>query len=315
MPAEAPPLLARLNELAVIFVSIVLQSLPFVLTGVFASALVQQHLSDRIIKRWLPGRPVPAILVGSVFGLIAPVCDCGAIPLGRRLAAKGVPPYAAVTFMLAAPVVNPIVVLSTAVAFQGDWTVVALRIGMSLSVAIAVGFAMSVPTSTTWSGSSSVLKHGPDPSPLPDTGKGGRSGLSELFAHANAEFFEVAFFIVLGALFTAGAQTLVPRGELLALGAHPIGSVAALMPIATLLSICSEADAFVARAFATTFSLGAILAFMTIGQVVDLRNGFLLVRTVGARLLVLIVVVSYALVFVEALAINAVRPGPGSPRP
>lgn len=80
------------------------------------------------------------------------------------------------------------------------------------------------------------------------------------------------------------------------------------MPVATLLSICSEADAFVARAFATTFSVGAILAFMTIGQIVDLRNGFLLARTVGPRLILLIVGVSYVLVFAEAMAINGVLP-------
>ena len=291
---------ARLNELAVVFLSIVLQSLPFVLVGVFASALVQRYLSERTVARWMPRRPLGAVLLGSVFGFLAPVCDCGAIPLARRLAAKGVPDYAAVAFMLAAPVVNPVVLLSTAVAFQGNWLVVGLRMGMTLSVAVVVGLAAS---------SLPAAVRGFRPAYMPIRGGSGEGGtLGGVVRQANAEFFDVFFYIVLGALFTAATQTLVPRGELTSVGAHPLGSVLALMPVATLLSICSEADAFVARAFANTFTLGAVLAFMTIGQVVDLRNGLLLYRTVGRALALLIVGVSYVLVLLEALAINAVMP-------
>lgn len=301
-------MLARLNELVVVFISIVLQSLPFVLLGVFASALVQQYLSERQVVRWMPKQPLPAVLLGSVFGFVAPVCDCGSVPLARRLAAKGVPTHAAVAFMLAAPVVNPVVLLSTAVAFQGNWTVVILRMLMTLSVAIVVGLATST-LRPDLRGLSAPL-HGASGRRGLDGDEGAgppkpRIGVADLFAHANAELFDVAFFIVLGALFTAAAQTLVPRGELLAVGGSPVGSIAALMPLATILSICSEADAFVARAFATTFSTGAILAFLTIGQVVDLRNGFLLARTVGLKLLALVAMIAYGLVFVEALAINA----------
>jgi len=86
--------------------------------------------------------------------------------------------------------------------------------------------------------------------------------------------------------------------------------VATLMPVATLLSICSEADAFVARAFAATFTTGALLAFMTIGQIVDLRNGLLLFRTLPRRLVALIVIVAYGLIFIESLAVNRVLLGP-----
>ena len=306
-------LLPRLNDLVVVFVSIILQSLPFVLIGVFASALVQQYLSERTVLRWMPRRTLPAVLVGSLFGIVAPVCDCGAIPLGRRLAAKGVPGYAAVTFMLAAPVVNPVVALATLVAFQGSWAVVGLRMAMTLSVAIAVGLlvsrlsialartapAIASPYPPIRGGSVDLV----DEEEQPPAARA--SGLLGVVRHANAEFFDVMFFIVLGALFTAATQTLVPRGDLAAVGSSSVGSIAALMPIATILSICSEADAFVARAFATTFTLGSVLAFMTIGQIVDLRNGLLLARTLGLRLVLLVVAVSYALVFAEALAINA----------
>jgi uncharacterized membrane protein YraQ (UPF0718 family) len=283
----------------------VLQSLPFVLIGVFASAFVQQHLSEQAVARWLPRKRLPVVLLSSVLGFVAPVCDCGVIPLGRRLAAKGVPVYAVTTIILAAPVVNPVVLLSTAFAFQGNWTIVGLRLAMTLSVAIAVGLAASVlfPGAQSLAPAGAPIHGGSVDAPAAVEA----TGIVGLVLGATAEFFDVIFFIILGALFTAATQTLVPRGDLASVGAHPSLSILTLMPVATLLSICSEADAFVARAFATTFSVGAILAFMTIGQIVDLRNGFLLFRTLGMRLTALIVALSYVLVFVEGLSINLLR--------
>jgi uncharacterized membrane protein YraQ (UPF0718 family) len=289
----------------VVFVSIVLQSLPFVLLGVFASALVQRHLSPETLARWLPRRRAGVVLAASLLGMVAPVCDCGVIPLARRLAVKGLPGYAATTFLVAAPVVNPIVLVSTAVAFQGRWEIVVLRMLMTLSVAIAIGLLAA-----------RFLAGADGPIGVPIQGGSGAgpttaraqpaSSLGAIITQATSEFFDVIFFIVLGALFTAATQTLVPRGNLTALGGTAVKSVAVLMPVATLLSICSEADAFVARAFASTFAPGAVLAFMTIGQIVDLRNGVLLVRTVDRRLAALIVAVAYGLVFIEGVFLNGV---------
>ncbi len=287
----------RLNELTVVFVSIVLQSLPFILLGVLASALVQEFLSDELLGRWLPRGRLPVILLASIFGFVAPVCDCGVIPLARRLGAKGVPLHATTAFIVAAPVVNPVVLLATWVAFQGSWTVVALRMAMTWSVAVLLGLLVA------GLGLASRL-----PAPVPrgggETVPGSRS-VGGFVTHATAEFSDVIFFVVLGAFFTAVTQTFVPRGDLLALGSTQVASVAALMPVATLLSICSEADAFVARAFATTFSLGAVLAFMTIGQIVDLRNGFLLFRALPARVVALVAGFSYVAVFAQGVLVNA----------
>jgi len=291
----------RLNDFLVVFISIVLQSLPFVLVGVLASSLVHQYLSSELVARWMPRRRLPAIALAAAFGFVVPVCDCGVIPLARRLIAKGVPVYAALTLLVAAPVINPVVLLSTGFAFQGNLGVVGLRAAMTLSVAVAVGLLAS------------MLVHEARPR-LPTLASGlwaedpdkrdGSRGLGAVVGHASAEYFDVVFYVVLGALFTATTQTFVPRGDLMSLGAHPVGSVATLMPVATVLSICSEADAFVARAFATTFSLGAVLAFMAIGQIVDLRNGLLLVRTLGWRLVALIALVAYPLILLEGIAIN-----------
>src|SRR5262245_53859717 len=133
----------RLNEFAVVFVSVVLQSLPFVLVGVFASGVVQQRLPAEALTRWLPRNRVAVVLLSSGLGFLAPVCDCGVIPFARRLEAKGLPAYAAATLIVAAPVVNPVVLVATAFAFQGNWTIVGLRMAMTLSVAVAVGLLVS----------------------------------------------------------------------------------------------------------------------------------------------------------------------------
>lgn len=285
-----------------------LQSLPFLLVGVLVSALVQHHLRVETVARWMPRRRLPAVLAGTLFGLIAPVCDCGAIPLGRRLMAKGVPTYAAVSFLVAAPVVNPVTLAATAAAFQGSLGIVALRAGMTASVAVCVGLLAARLLGTA------RLDLPPlsdiDADSQHDARPGVRGRLGALVTHATAEYTDVLFFVVLGALFTAATQTLVPRADLAELGGQRATSVLALMPVATLLSICSEADAFVARAFASTFSLGAVLAFMTIGQIVDLRNSVLLWRTLGGRLVLLLILTSYPLVFVEGLLINRVVSGP-----
>ena len=296
---------ARPNEFTVVLISILLQSLPFLLLGIFASALVQRYLPAETLMRWLPRRPLPLVLLSSAAGFVAPVCDCGVIPLARRLMRKGVPVYAATTLIIAAPVVNPIVLLSTAVAFQGDWRIVALRMSMTLGVAVVIGLLVRAWFPDTTPMGRVSPGRGSSPAAVSDrSGENRHDHGAGVVAHASAEFCEVSFYVILGSVFTAATQTLLPRGDLMAIGGTRVMSIVTLMPVATLLSICSEADAFVARAFATTFSIGAVLAFMTIGQIVDLRMGFLLFRTLRVGIAALIVVLAYVLVFTGALVIN-----------
>jgi uncharacterized protein len=281
-----------------------------VLIGIFASAAVQELVNGRAVMRLMPRRPLPAILLGSLGGLLVPVCDCGAIPLARRLIAKGVPVAAGLTFLLAAPVVNPITLFATMLAFQGNLGVVVLRAVMTLSVAVGVGWLTSVLLPDARLKLPVLLQSPNDPDKEVALHLSPPERLSSVLSRASAEFFDVFFFITLGALFTAMTQTFVPRADLAAFGSRPVASVLALMPTASVLSICSEADAFVGRALATSFSPGSVLAFMTIGQIVDLRNGLLLWRTFGARLVALIVAVGYGLVLLEGVALNAMLGSP-----
>lgn len=204
---------------------------------------IVRYLSASMVAHWLPRSRSGLVFLSGVFGFVAPVCDCGVIPVARRLIAKGVPLYATTTFILVAPVVNPVVLLSTAFAFQEGWRVVGLRMAMTLSVVITVGLLASRIAGGRHAGALQPtvvipIEGGSDTRPI--SAAEVRSPGPGLFGHATAEFVDVMFFVVLGALFTAAIQTFVPRGDLTALGDTRVASVLMLMPVATLLSISNR---------------------------------------------------------------------------
>jgi len=126
-----------------IFLSIIIEAIPFILIGVFVSALLQNFVSEEQIKRFLPGSKYSKILLACLMGIIFPVCECGIVPVARRLVSKGVPLYSAVTFMLAAPIINPVVASSTAVAFSANPKMVCYRLGLAFLVSFAAGLLVS----------------------------------------------------------------------------------------------------------------------------------------------------------------------------
>ncbi|BCJ85989.1 hypothetical protein skT53_09740 [Effusibacillus dendaii] len=96
--------------------------------------------------------------------------------------------------------------------------------------------------------------------------------------HAVIEFFEVGGFVIISAAVASLLQTFVPVSVISPIGQHPVWSVLAMMGLASLLSLCSEADAFVARSLAGLTTPGGVLGFLVVGQMIDTRNVFLLPR-------------------------------------
>jgi len=121
-----------------IFLGIVLEGLPFILLGVLVSAVLHEYVSDKSLRRWIPDNPLLAILAASLFGIVFPVCECGMIPVVRRLMQKGLPPYAAVAFILAGPIINPVVFASTSIAFHGQPAMIYMRMGLAFAVSLTV---------------------------------------------------------------------------------------------------------------------------------------------------------------------------------
>jgi uncharacterized protein len=265
---------AELETFVLIFVSIVVEALPFILLGALVSAAVAVYVPERFFERVgrLPvGLQVPGAALG---GLVFPVCECGSVPVARRLILRGVHPAAGIAFMLAAPVINPIVLASTWVAYSGRGSgleMVLGRAGLGLALAALVGIAIGR------LGRDTLLRprradahaHGHDHSLHAGTRGRWRRG-ADFVEHVASDFLFMGKFIVLGAAVAAALQTVIPQNIVNGIAGTPVLAAISLMALAFMLSLCSEADAFVAVSL-TAFSPGSQLAFLVFGPMVDTK--------------------------------------------
>ncbi|MBZ0303947.1 MAG: permease [Anaerolineae bacterium] len=257
------------------FLGIFIEAVPFLLLGTLVSGLLEVFVRPEDIARYVPRRALPATLVGTLMGFAFPVCECGVVPVVRRLFHKGLPMSVGVTFLLAAPVMNPIVLASTIAAF-GFGPVLIGRFVITLVVAGGVGlvFAFGARPQEILQPQSlmPVMGGGTDVCPTPAPRPGLWSGFHQAFEHAIDEFFEMGRDLIIGSLLAAAMQTLISQEVLLALGRGPVVSVLVMQVLAFVLSVCSTVDAFLALAFVGTFTGGSILAFLTFGPMVDIKS-------------------------------------------
>jgi uncharacterized membrane protein YraQ (UPF0718 family) len=261
-----------LRAALVVFGSLVIQAIPFVLVGAAAAALIEVFVPIGAFER-ISSLPRPLRLpAAGLAGIMLPICECGSVPVARRLVHRGLDPSSAFTFMLAAPVVNPVVIASTFYAFRGRdtlWTMVLGRTGLGLLVAMAVGWALGA------LGKEQVLRPAGDE----DRGHSLELGKPEprwrrFFVHLADDFLFMGGYLLLGASMAAIVQTFLPQGILERIGGTPVVDIVLMMAIASLLSLCSESDAFIAASF-TQFGTSAQLAFLVFGPMVDLKLGAL----------------------------------------
>jgi hypothetical protein len=288
-----PASLPWLRNLLIVFGSLVVEAMPFILLGATVSAAIEVLVPASAFARiaLLPrGLQLPA---AAAAGVAFPVCECGSVPVARRLAAKGLAPSAAITFMLAAPIVNPVVVASTFVAYRGRdtvWIMVLGRLALGFVVAMTVGWVLGRLRSGELlrAGTDIVEAHEVDES---------EPRWRRFFGHLTGDVVFMARFLILGAALAAAIQTFVPRSIVDSVADLPVISLLAMMALAFVMSLCSESDAFVAASF-TAFGPASQLAFLVFGPMVDLklaalyagtyRKGFVrtIVIAVGATTLV-----------------------------
>ena len=259
------------------FLGIFIEAAPFLLLGTLVSGLLEAFVKAEDIARWTPRNPVLATIAGSCMGFIFPVCECGVVPVVRRLFNKGLPMSVGVTFLLAAPVMNPVVLASTFIAF-GPGVVFYGRFIITVIVATVVGliFALGARPQQVLHPHSlaPVMGGASDVIPLqpvirrPSIGV----GLRQALYMAGDEFFEMGRYLIIGSMLAAAMQTLVSQDVLLALGEGPVISVIVMQVFAFVLSVCSTVDAFLALAFVGTFTTGSVLAFLTFGPMVDIKS-------------------------------------------
>ncbi len=284
-----------------VFVSILIEALPFVLIGVFVSGAIQVFITEDHIRRLIPKNPFLAVTSSCVIGVMFPACECGIVPIVRRLVAKGVPIYAGVGFLLTSPLINPVVIGSTYMAFGNDGKIALLRMLIGFIVAMIVAIVISF-----------FFKHGQvrkKVTDIPVSKEMNRAPLTnrikEACRHSIDEFFGVAKFLVMGALLAAFVQTYVSTGSLLGITEDLVTSTLIMMGLAYVLSLCSEADAFIAASFRHLFpTTTPILAFLVYGPMLDLKNTFMLMGAFKFRfvitLMFLITVTVFAIVLLIA---------------
>jgi uncharacterized membrane protein YraQ (UPF0718 family) len=252
-----------------VLVSISLQALPFLVFGVFLSACIATFVPPSALTRWLPRNPALAVPVAGLSGALLPGCECASVPIAGSLVSRGVRPAIALTFLLAAPAINPVVLISTAVAFPGQPQVVLARFVGSLVTSVVVGWI--------WLrlGRDSLIK-------MPTRHTAAKNRLGTFMAEARHDLLHAGGFLVVGAAVAATVNVVVPRTWLETLGGNLIVSVLVLALFAVIVAICSEADAFVAASL-TQFPLTARLAFMVVGPVIDVKPFSMQVGTFGRR--------------------------------
>lgn len=285
-------------QLNSIFISILIEAIPFILIGVILSGIIQMFVSEEMIAKIMPKNRFLAVLFGALAGVLFPACECGIIPITRRLLLKGVPLHAGVAFMLTAPIINPIVLFSTYIAFGNRWSVVFYRGGLALAVSLIIGVILSYQFKDN-----QLLK--PDEPGHHHHHHGTLlQKLGGPLRHAIDEFFSVGKYLIIGAFIAAAMQTYVKTSTLLAIGQNDVSSSLVMMGLAFVLSLCSEVDAFIASSFSSTFSLGSLIAFLVFGAMVDIKNLLMMLAAFKKRFVFLLITYIVVIVLAGSLLVK-----------
>jgi uncharacterized protein len=296
-----PSRLAGVQNFFLVFGSLLIEAVPFVLLGALVSAAIEVFVPASAFER-LARLPGPLQLpAAGVAGFAFPVCECGSVPVARRLILRGVHPAAGITFMLAAPILNPVVLASTWVAYSGrdalEMTLGRAGLGALLAFTVAILIGKD--------GAGTLLRIRKTAQHTHGDGHGhGGSRPRALVDHLSGDLFFMGKFVVAGAALAAALQTAIPTSLFTGVLATPLVSALLMMLLAVMLSLCSEADAFVAVSF-VQFPLGSQLAFLVFGPVIDLKLGLLYGATFGWKFVAWLVVVTTPVVLAGSLLFNA----------
>jgi uncharacterized membrane protein YraQ (UPF0718 family) len=306
-----------IRTLSLLFSSIVLEALPFMLLGAVVGGLVETFVSRERMVSILPRRQWLAVFVAAGLGVFFPVCECAVVPVVRRLARKGLPPPAVIAYLLGAPIANPIVAASTAVAYRFDWLIVVTRLLGGYLVAVGIGLAAGrllrdrpVFVDGLREREEPAGSCGCDPGAGPDEPEARGlprllSRLGEALRHAADDFLGVGHYFVVGAFVAALAQTFLDRSAFLRVSGQPATAILLMMALAVAISLCSEADAFVASSFRGLMPLSAQMAFLMLGPILDLKLLLMYQTLFRRRVIFILAAFMFVAVLMAALVLHA----------
>jgi uncharacterized protein len=308
----------KVQDFLLIFSSILWEAMPFIVLGAIIAGILEEMVPQSLIARIVPRNRFIAIAVGGLLGLLFPMCECGILPMIRRLLRKGLPLSCCTAYLLAGPIINGVVILSTIYAFSGaenhlagqfgSWTMTGLRVGLGYLIAVNTSLIVD------WQ----YRKHGvslltPQARPSPRDEEAEENAyrrqplakrLNNIAETALSDFVDIAAFLILGALLAASVRVFLPPEKIALLShQHIISTILIMMLLAILLTLCSEADAFVAASF-STLAPAAKLAFLVLGPMMDLKLTMLYTRVFRLRLIVTIFGAILIQTFVYSLVVH-----------
>ena len=290
----------KLEEWMWSYLGIIIEALPFLLIGAVLSAVIQIYVSDEFIKKIIPPNSIIGYLIAALSGIFFPVCECAIVPITRSLIKKGLPVSVGITFMLAVPIVNPVVMMSTYYAFPGNIDIVLLRtiggvIG-ALIVGLTIGFFYDKNDKKDVLKDENNINYCDCCSYNNNYYISFKGKLRNLVINASNEFLNISIYFIIGAFISSIFVVFFQDGLLENLVAGNAVGIIIMMLLGFLLSLCSEADAFVARGFLDNFGPYGVIAFLILGPMMDLKNlilafGFFKKKFVFKLLLIIIIVV------------------------
>ena len=295
------PFQGQLQDVLTLAISLLVESLPFIILGIGLSIVVQVFVPESWLVKWLPQNPFGRRAIVSLFGMFLPVCECGNVPLARGLMGRGYSVGDSITFLLAAPIVNPVTIITTHQAFGFDDGILVARLLAGYAIANLLGWILSVHPRPEMMLTTKFQRECKLSATHHDHSRMRRVG--EMFVSESTALMPA---LILGALIAGAIQVGVSRELLITLGTDPIISVFAMLVLAFVISVCANVDAFFILPFAQTFLPGSIVAFLVFGPLIDIKMVALMRTTYTGKTIALIAAVVALCALALGMVMNSV---------
>lgn len=325
-----------IKDIAVYFTIIMLEAIPFLLLGAFVSAIIEEFVSEKTIEKLIPKNKLLGSLVGIFLGLFIPACDCAVIPIALKLKKKKVPTNVLVSFMLASPIINPVVLFSTWFAFTNTESITLL--GMVLPklfvfravFGVLIAFIVGILVDKLVKEEEVLKENAEDLTCTHCTHNHNEEDVDShelrcchfcnhhhehdhkhdneeeisfskrkenILKHFYAEFMGIITYMMIGAFIASVMQVTIQISSIVAF-TNPYTSSLILMGFAFLLSLCSTSDSFIARTFVNSIPNTSILAFLLVGPMIDVKNTIILNKGFSKKFVFILISLIFILTFI-----------------
>ena len=310
------------KNISIIFTSIFFESLPFLLLGSLISAIIENYISNETIAKIIPKNKTVGSIVGIFLGFFIPACDCAVIPVSKRLLKKKVPINVAISFMLASPIINPVVLFATYNAFyKNNPELFWYRLAFGIIIALLIGIIMGILFNNKEVVSNNIEEcsccnhhdhnHHHEHEEIDEdfkelieeTEHSIKNDIISILKHTAYDMFEVVKYLMFGALLASIVQVLLPRNILITFNNNNILSIITLMLFAYLISLCSTSDSFVGKSLLSTFTKTSILAYLLLGPMIDIKNTIVLLGNYKKSFVVTLISLIFIIIFIFSIMV------------